>query len=158
MARKSGALVGGCCALGATIGGAAASTVALDSAFGRHVGIAAQLDNDMHDLWEAVVQGAESAKSDLRGGKQTAPLAFLRDTLDAQGRQEEPALERELWDTGALPDAGAVVQVHRAEALNLLEQIAQAAPVPSLPLSLLRHVADSLLDQNQPAAHAGSAP
>jgi len=158
MARKSGALVGGCCALGATVGGAAASTVALYSAFGRHVGIAAQLDNDMHDLWEAVTHGAEAAKSDLRRGKQSAPLAFLRDTMNARGEQDEPALERELWETGALPYAWAVVQVHRAEALSLLERIAQTAPAPGLPLSLLRHLADSMLDQDQPPPDPGSAP
>jgi len=158
MARKSGALVGGCCALGATMGGASRATVALYSAFGRHVGIAAQLDNDMHDLWEAVTHGAEAAKSDLRRGKQSAPLAFLRDTMNARGDQDEPALERELWETGALPYAWAVVQVHRAEALSLLERIAQTAPAPGLPLSLLRHLTESMLDQDQPPADPGSAP
>ena len=158
MACTSGALVGGCCALWATLGGASAPTVALSTACGRHEGIAAQRDNDMRDLWEAVVQGAQAGASDLRWDKQTAPVAFRRDTLGAWGRQDQPALERELWETGAVPDAGAVVQVHRAEALSLLERITQTAPVPGFPLALPRHVTDTMRDQDQPPPDPGSAP
>ncbi len=61
-------------------------------------------------------------------------------------------------DRRCAPDAGAVVQVHRAEALSLLERITQTALVPGFPRALPRHVTDTMRDQDQPPPDPGSTP
>jgi geranylgeranyl pyrophosphate synthase len=202
VARKSGALVGGCCALGAAVAGADDALLALYWEFGRHIGMAAQFDNDMHDVWAAVVagdaeyplvgrtppsaaalatpggpqlEGSDSqgawkttqdevppsqrsaqqnpsgvldealgatlrpgrAKSDLRRGKQTVPLAFLRDTPGGVQPRQHEALAEQLWETGALPYAWALVQVHREKAREVLARIDGAGAEPGLALSAL---------------------
>jgi len=158
MAWTLGALVGGCCALWATLGGASAPPVALSTTCGRHEGSAAQRDNAWRDLWEVVVHGVQAGASDLRRDTQTAPVASPRAQCGASERRDQPAWERALWETGAVPDAGAVVQVHRAEALSLLERITQTAPVPGFPLALPRHVTDTMRDQDRPPPDPGSTP
>ncbi len=136
VARKSGSLVGGCCALGSTISGVDDATVALYRELGRYVGIAAQLDNDMHDLWEEVSASGNGGKSDLRRRKQTVPLAFLRDSVGRVADHNDATLATNLWDSGALPYAWAMVQVYREEAHSLLTQIDETAPWPGLPRAL----------------------
>jgi hypothetical protein len=80
------------------------------------------------------------AKSDLHRGKQTVPLAFLRDSPGrAQLRQHE-ALAEQLWETGALPYAWALVQVHREKAREVLARIDGAGAEPGLALSVLGDV------------------
>lgn len=86
-AAKSGALLGLACQMGALCAGAGKAEVEGCAEVGRLLGIAAQLDNDAHDL-SALLQsvGKEGrGKSDLARGKKTLPVVLAAHALQALG-------------------------------------------------------------------------
>jgi geranylgeranyl diphosphate synthase type I len=72
---KTGALLGTACALGALYAGADESTVAAMDAFGREVGLAFQLVDDLIGIWGDPAVTGKPAGSDLAARKQTLPVA-----------------------------------------------------------------------------------
>jgi geranylgeranyl pyrophosphate synthase len=92
---KAGALLALACQMGALCAGLADEQVARCAEAGRLLGIAAQLDNDAHDLSE-LLQPADqrnSQKSDLARGKKTLPIV-----LAARSLQITYALEKDSID------------------------------------------------------------
>jgi geranylgeranyl diphosphate synthase, type I len=75
MARaKTGALLGAACALGALYAGAGHEAVAAMDAFGRQVGLAFQLVDDLIGIWGDPAVTGKPAGSDLAARKKSLPV------------------------------------------------------------------------------------
>ncbi len=83
---KSGTLIAGASQMGATLGTSDPVVLSLYRDFGRHLGTAYQLNNDMRDARSAM-------KSDVSGSKSTIPLVFQNTaTNEASATTDESAL------------------------------------------------------------------
>lgn len=71
---KTGALLGAACALGALYAGAAPETVEAMNAFGRAVGLAFQLADDLIGIWGDPAVTGKPAGSDLTARKKSLPV------------------------------------------------------------------------------------
>jgi geranylgeranyl diphosphate synthase type I len=72
--RKTSALLEVSCALGALAGGADEFTVHLMRKFGRHLGLAFQLVDDLLGIWGSPSQTGKPAHSDLANRKKSLPV------------------------------------------------------------------------------------
>lgn len=84
-AAKAGALLSLACQMGAMCAGMDEARVARCAEVGRLLGIAAQLDNDAHDLYALLQPAGQRSrrKSDLVRGKKTLPVVLATHTLQA---------------------------------------------------------------------------
>lgn len=83
-AAKAGALLSLACRLGALCAGVEEARIEQCAEMGRLLGIAAQLDNDAHDLaylLPPTARAASSQKSDLARGKKTLPVVLAAHSL-----------------------------------------------------------------------------
>jgi len=97
--RKTGALSDLACRLGALIGGGSPSQVEALSRYGRNLGTAFQILNDVRNL-----RGEESERrcaSDLRNRRDTILSAYAREVADARGRAR---LDAFVAGSGDLPE------------------------------------------------------
>ncbi|MGK4004387.1 polyprenyl synthetase family protein [Sorangium sp. So ce1036] len=102
-ALKTGSYtVRGPLALGATLAGAPAETVAALERFAEPVGVAFQLRDDLLGTFGSAAATGKPVGNDLRAGKRTAVLASAEGRLDAAGRS---ALERVLGRKDASDEA-----------------------------------------------------
>lgn len=115
--RKGGALVEACCRAGAAFGTEDGTLIELFGHMGRSLGLAAQLDNDMHDADD------DAGKSDLSRRKQTVPIVVAR-SYGAAG-----PLAEAVWQ-GGIQLAYALVHTERARVREALERTARACPDP----------------------------
>ena len=130
--RKSGSIV----AVAFQVGAAAAvddeDLLAKMGDFGCHVGLVAQLLNDMLDI------APDGRGSDLRRGKKTLPVAYLLRCVREDGLvlpftagdpartpEEEEQRARLIGELGGLDYTWVVAEAHRREALALLPQMAR---------------------------------
>jgi octaprenyl-diphosphate synthase len=86
------------CALGARLGGHPEAFVADAARFGRHLGIAYQIYDDLADFFGREQRIGKTLGTDLASGKLTLPLLFLRERLPAA---ERASLEAELLGQAA---------------------------------------------------------
>ena len=165
--RKTAALVGVCCRLGATLAGASDARVAALETYGRQVGVAFQIVDDVLDLTGDQDKVGKTLGLDLGKGKLTLPvihslaacgdaertnLLALLDQYAADGAlvngSRPPVLEK---ITTALERHDAV-SFARAEAARRIEQ-AKAALAQHLPdgpaRKLLTTMADTVLSREQ---------
>ncbi|GAA2777783.1 family 2 encapsulin nanocompartment cargo protein polyprenyl transferase [Crossiella cryophila] len=112
VAGKTGALLGGACALGALAGGASPAQVVALRAFGEHVGLAFQLVDDLLGIWGAPEVTGKSAGNDLRSKKKSLPVvaALTSGTtagaeLAARYTAPEPIEPGEVAELAALVEA-----------------------------------------------------
>ncbi len=86
--RKTGALIGLSCSLGAAASGADDATVDALKRFGRDMGIAFQIKDDLLDLMGEETVIGKSVRRDLAKGKLTLPLihAFNEAAPEVRGR------------------------------------------------------------------------
>jgi geranylgeranyl diphosphate synthase type I len=132
--RKSGSLISMACRVGAAVATSEQSIIDAAGQFGLHVGVVAQLLNDLDDV------GADPArrKGDLQQRKKTLPVAYalqcaheegVRQILDwyathePRPADEEQALVQTFHDIGAQQYAWTVADVHRREALSALSAL-----------------------------------
>jgi len=73
---KTAALLAACTELGALIGGAAPTRRAAFKEFGRSLGLAFQVQDDILGIWGNEEQTGKSAASDLAAGKKSLPVIF----------------------------------------------------------------------------------
>jgi octaprenyl-diphosphate synthase len=135
--RKTASLIGVACRLGASLAGADAETASSLETFGRRLGVAFQLQDDLIDLLGTEASAGKSVGKDLEKGKLTLPVlvrleglapdergAFL-DRLSAAGGapSSEPAraLREELLGSGAVETARTEARRLVAEARASLE-------------------------------------
>lgn len=97
-AAKTGALIACSAAIGAVTGGADESAVAALMNFGRHLGLAFQIIDDLLGIWGDPATTGKSNHSDLRAKKHTLPLTWAME-------QPGSAVLREWWSSGTVDDA-----------------------------------------------------
>jgi geranylgeranyl diphosphate synthase type I len=73
---KTAALLGACTNLGALTAGAARDQLLVYRQFGRSLGLAFQVQDDILGIWGAAMQTGKSAESDLVEGKKSLPVLF----------------------------------------------------------------------------------
>lgn len=144
------------CALGARLGGHPEAFVADAARFGRHLGIAYQIYDDLADFFGREQRIGKTLGTDLASGKLTLPLLFLRERLPAGERalleaellgQSAPRLDLRLRQMEELDIFDAVVaeiEVELRQAEAALSSHADLAPhghLSALPLVLRAQVA-----------------
>jgi octaprenyl-diphosphate synthase len=123
---KTARLCACCCQLGAHYGGAPESTVARLESFGRDLGIAFQIADDLLDLVGEEQTVGKSLGTDLANRKMTLPLIHLRDQLDRQAGQRLEAA----YTSGATPShdsesaAGVIAWLEEAGSIEHARQTA----------------------------------
>jgi geranylgeranyl pyrophosphate synthase len=145
---KTGALFEAACRLGALANGGPADALA---AFGRAIGLAFQLLDDVLDVSGPASRTGKARGTDLLDGTVTLPLILARErdrglaAIDLRTLDSPAAAERvcdRIAATGALPDA-------KARALTVVAE-AKAALPPSLPRAqhaTLELVADGVVER-----------
>jgi len=107
---KTGKLFEASCALGALLAKASEEQYQAAQAYGRHIGTAFQLVDDILDYTASAEQMGKNAGDDLREGKPTLPLIYLLD----QGTPEQKKLVKNaINQADELPD-DLFMQVYKA--------------------------------------------
>ncbi len=142
------------CALGARLAGAAPDYVAAAGRFGRHLGIAYQIYDDLVDFFGEESRIGKTLGTDFVSGKLTLPLLELLARLPAGERttlQEEVAGRRPpqlALRLGQMGELGVFVAVVASVDAELAAARAALAPWPDAPASkLLLSLVDLLSSQ-----------
>ncbi|MGH9477101.1 MAG: polyprenyl synthetase family protein [Terriglobales bacterium] len=110
MERKTARLFAVASQLGAMAAGAAAERIALLGRYGRHLGLAFQMVDDILDFTAAAAVLGKPSGSDLRDGKMTLPAVYAYAAADAAGRA---GVEQALAGRGeSWPQVQALVATH----------------------------------------------
>lgn len=132
------------CYLGAKLAGSNVGYVDAVARFGRHLGIAYQIYDDLADYFGEERRIGKTLGTDLASGKLTLPLLVLMERLPAEARAEltgeilgerPPQLVVRLQQMNELGVFGAVVEAVQAEigaALAALQEWPGEAPTPLL--------------------------
>lgn len=80
ISRKTAVLMAACCKGGATVGGGSDAQIALMEQYGRNLGIAYQIVDDVLDYTGSAVSIGKPAGNDLRQGLVTLPLIYALQT------------------------------------------------------------------------------
>ncbi len=152
---KTAELTACCCRLGALYAGAAAETVEALARFGRYVGLAFQIADDVLDLVGEEQATGKSLGTDLEQGKLTLPLirllaagpeglaARVRTVLRAPGDRKREALRPCLAESDGLDYAR-----RRAEELAARARKELAALPPSPCRAVLEAVSDRVVHRS----------
>jgi geranylgeranyl diphosphate synthase type I len=156
--RKTAALVAGACELGAMVAGAPEATVAALAEFGRRVGLAFQIEDDILGIWGAPEVTGKPRAADLYRRKLSLPVVHA--LAHAPERGELAAL----YGAGELDDAAvaralaildrsesreycaAVAAEHHEAAFAAIDSVGAAdGPVAVAARATLRGLAESLI-------------
>jgi octaprenyl-diphosphate synthase len=142
------------CHLGARLAGAEAAFVTAAATFGRHLGIAYQIYDDLADFFGDEQRIGKTLGTDLASGKLTLPLQVLMERLPAAdhgaltdeicGRRpaQLPLRLRQMKACGVYPTVAGAVQYEVAAATAALAPWPDEPPTP-----LLLKLCDVLRDQ-----------
>jgi octaprenyl-diphosphate synthase len=135
---KTAELTAVCCRLGAAYAGAPESVIEALDGYGRHLGIAFQIADDVLDIWGEERVAGKSLGTDLEKQKLTLPIIFLLERIEpsdesmihdllSEGKSEDrrrllPYLEK----TGALDDAWQRAKLHVEHAVDSLDCLAES--------------------------------
>jgi geranylgeranyl pyrophosphate synthase len=140
--RKTGALLGAACALGAVHGGGTAGQTARFRAFGERLGLAFQLVDDLLGIWGEPAVTGKPVHADLRVRKKSLPVVAALTSGTPAGAElaalylrEEPLTADEAVRAAALIDAAGAREwaAVRAEALlaEAMDELEAAGARPS---------------------------
>lgn len=150
---KTAELIACCCALGAHFAQAQPEIVEALGNYGREIGIAFQIADDLIDLGGDEAVAGKTVGSDLTKQKMTLPLIHLREQADPEARLElrrlweEPGpkqrerIGRLLETTGAMAYASRRAREYAESAALRLEPI-PSSPARDVLLALSRFVVD----------------
>lgn len=144
---KTAGLFSAACSLGSLLSGCREQTISAMSGFGRSVGMAFQITDDILDFAGESAELGKQAGADLRDGTVTMPLmiGLERDTSLAGLLGVEPRdpvvaeICRRVRDTGALDDAAKETARHVAQAQDAAR--AAADEIDAEPLILIAEMA-----------------
>jgi geranylgeranyl pyrophosphate synthase len=130
---KTAALLSASCRLGALAAGGGPRQVEALALYGRHIGMAYQLYDDILDLVADADQLGKAVAADFTQGVYTLPVVYalerwpdangLRAVLGRGDAEARSAARRILEETGALDDARRLAEGHVAEALASLRML-----------------------------------
>jgi octaprenyl-diphosphate synthase len=132
------------CELGAKLAGFAPGYVDAASRFGRHLGIAYQIYDDLADFFGEEKRIGKTLGTDLASGKLTLPLLCLMDRLPVAERAEltgeilgqrpvQPALRlQQMGEHGIFGEVAAAVKAEMDAATAALQEWPDEAPTPLL--------------------------
>ncbi|MGA7194820.1 MAG: polyprenyl synthetase family protein [Anaerolineales bacterium] len=129
---KTASLISACTQVGAILGGADDKTIDQYRLFGRDLGLAFQVQDDILGIWGDEALTGKSAASDLLEGKNSLPVLYgisqkgkfaRRWTASAIHSDEAAAVAQLLADEGAREYAQSEAQRITNQALNTLEKI-----------------------------------
>lgn len=132
------------CSLGAQLGSFPPAYIAAATAFGRHLGMAYQIYDDLADFFGEERRIGKTLGTDLLSGKLTLPLLELADRLPASDRAgledeirgrraPDPALRLDqMRATGVFGVVSAAVQNELRQAEDALKPFGELTPVPLL--------------------------
>jgi geranylgeranyl diphosphate synthase type I len=146
--RKTGALLGAACQLGALAGGADPLAAELYRSFGRQMGVAFQLIDDVLGIWGDPRMTGKPAGNDLAARKKSRPVvAALTSGSRAGGQLAQLYQSDDALDEAAVACAAELAERAGARAWALAEAsrrsraaraaLAQARPKPSAQADLL---------------------
>ncbi|HYO48636.1 MAG TPA: polyprenyl synthetase family protein [Chloroflexia bacterium] len=139
---KAGTLIGGACRMGALMAGADKQVVDLLEKFGRAMGGIAQIINDIQDVLPAEEGSGGSEierKTDVALHKRTMPIVFtLRDdapkpnalqrAFSGEAGIDEEEQRRAVIEAGGVQFAQLVMEVHKQNALEAIEELEALRP------------------------------
>jgi geranylgeranyl diphosphate synthase type I len=131
---KTAALLAAACAIGALLGGVDEVTVRHFHEFGRRLGLAFQIRDDVLGVWGDAAETGKSSGDDIRAGKQSYPIVFALERAPAEERKqlvavlgradasdEDLTATRELLEKlGARADGERVARDHAEAAIEAL--------------------------------------
>ncbi|MFQ5807290.1 MAG: polyprenyl synthetase family protein [Phycisphaerae bacterium] len=135
IARKTAALIGACCLLGAKYAGADQQTVRRMNRFGVGLGLAFQITDDLLDLTGDEAEVGKSLGRDVQKGKLTLPLIHYLRTCRPHRREDALALLRSdspgrhrqiaelLADSDSIEYAQQTAYVHIRQSLDILSDL-----------------------------------
>jgi competence protein ComQ len=116
--EKKAAILAGCaCVAGAIAGGASSEDRALMSRYGYNIGVAAQIHNDLRDIFHA------NTKSDFEQRKKSLPVLYLQNVLQGEPDWDKDELLQILTDTGAVNYCIFISEIYISEAFQALDQV-----------------------------------
>jgi len=108
---KTASLLAACCGIGALLGGADGATIAGLEEFGRQLGLAFQIRDDLLGVWGNTAETGKPARDDLRAGKRSYPVvAALESASEDDRRMLLALLERAAHDEEAIAAASALLE------------------------------------------------
>ena len=156
--KKTAALMETCCSIGAQLGGGNEKQVAALSNYGRNLGIAFQIQDDLLDITADESEFGKIIGGDIVEGKKT--YLFIRALEKAKGNslkelqaviknkgipQKHIKKYKELYsELGVIEDAGKEIKKYTGRALNELKCI-----LPSEENNMLTWIANSLIKRNK---------
>lgn len=155
--RKTAALVAGSCELGAMVAGAPADTVAALAEFGRSVGLAFQIEDDILGIWGAPEVTGKPRAADLYRRKLSLPvvhaLAHAAGSAElarlySEGQMDDAAVDRALaiLDTAESREyCASVASDHHAAAFAAIDRITTTSATAAAARARLRGLAESLI-------------
>lgn len=152
IARKTAALLGACCEIGAIVAGADAATSTALATFGRSLGLAFQVQDDLLGVWGEPERTGKPFAADLYRRKVSLPLIYALAHAEVGSEvaglyasdPDDGAVERllALLDTAGARDATAAMAARfHHESLAALDQVRGDAEA----LGSLRSIAQGLL-------------
>lgn len=123
---KTAALIGASTAIGATLAGRDANAVARYETFGRELGLAFQIQDDVLGIWGEEALTGKSAESDVVTRKKSLPAVYALErseklrTLYAAPDVDVPAAIAEMDSAGARTFAGQAAREHHDRAMEAL--------------------------------------
>lgn len=158
IARKTAALLATSSSLGAFLGTEDEKLVACFSEFGKELGLAFQIHDDILGIWGVEERTGKSKSSDISKRKKTLPvlyglreggsavkeeLARLYSRTSIEG-EDIASIAKILDEIGARGYAQALAQKHYEQSLAQLE----TSGLPAWQLTLLKQLVCSLMDRN----------
>jgi geranylgeranyl diphosphate synthase type I len=142
-AGKTGALLAASSTIGAVLAGADPALVTALDGFGRHLGMAFQLLDDLLDIWGDPELTGKPAYSDLRSRKKSLPVAYalsdgnghaagIEEWLRGRGRTEDERYLRQIADLLEAAGARAWGQAEAARRLQAATEELNRAAIPDV--------------------------